>query len=154
MLLSAQFDTDILHLLFTLRLIYDLTNTCSSPHPLLLPVGVIYMSFLLNNSYRSFSCICKTARLLCFWLSNHLSKFYKMYCLEISEGQVFRLLTDSGFVFRLSRDIQHDLKQPTSGKHVRHMYTPETPLLSRKTGVCRGMPNFLIFDPIKYCGYS
>ena len=29
----------------------------------------------------------------------------------------------------------------TSGKHVREMYTP------LNLGVCRGIPNFLIFDP-------
>ena len=35
----------------------------------------------------------------------------------------------------------------TSGKHVRVMYTPQTPLLYSKTGVCRGIPIFLIFAP-------
>ena len=35
----------------------------------------------------------------------------------------------------------------TSGKHVHEMYTPLNPLLYRKTGVCRGIPIFLISDP-------
>ena len=37
--------------------------------------------------------------------------------------------------------------QYTSGKHVRVMYTPRTPLLYSKTGVFRGIPIFLIFAP-------
>ena len=32
----------------------------------------------------------------------------------------------------------------SSGKHVREMYTPLN--LTNKTGVCRGIPTFLIFD--------
>ena len=35
----------------------------------------------------------------------------------------------------------------SSEKHVRAMYTFLNPLLQRKTGVCWGIPNFLIFDP-------
>ena len=35
----------------------------------------------------------------------------------------------------------------SSGKHVRVMYTPQTPLLYSKTGVCGGIPIFLIFAP-------
>ena len=34
-----------------------------------------------------------------------------------------------------------------SGKHVRAIYTPFNPLLYSKTGVCRGIPIFLIFAP-------
>ena len=34
-----------------------------------------------------------------------------------------------------------------SGKHVRVIYTPYAPLLYSKTGVCRGIPIFLIFAP-------
>ena len=30
---------------------------------------------------------------------------------------------------------------------------PQIPLLYRKNGICRGIPNFHIFDP-KHCGYS
>ena len=33
-----------------------------------------------------------------------------------------------------------------SGKHIPAIYTPYTPLLYSKTGVCRGIPIFLIFD--------
>ena len=34
-----------------------------------------------------------------------------------------------------------------SGKHVREMYTPLNPtFIWEKTGACRGIPNFLIFD--------
>ena len=33
----------------------------------------------------------------------------------------------------------------SSRKHVREMYTPYTPLLHRITGVCMGIPFFLIF---------
>ena len=32
-------------------------------------------------------------------------------------------------------------------RSVRAMNTPQTPLLYSKTGVCRGIPNFLIFAP-------
>ena len=35
----------------------------------------------------------------------------------------------------------------TSRKHVHVMYTTLTPLLYSKTGVCRGIPIFLIFAP-------
>ena len=35
----------------------------------------------------------------------------------------------------------------TSGKHVRVMYTPLNPFCYIKTGVCRGIPIFLIFAP-------
>ena len=34
-----------------------------------------------------------------------------------------------------------------SGKHIREINTPHTPLLYSKTGVCRGIPIFLIFAP-------
>ena len=47
---------------------------------------------------------------------------------------------------------QLDTNQPcisyfSSGKHVHVMNTPHTPLLNSKTGVCRAIPFFLIFDP-------
>ena len=35
----------------------------------------------------------------------------------------------------------------SSGKHVPAMYTPLNPTFIEKTGVCRGTPIFLIFDP-------
>ena len=35
----------------------------------------------------------------------------------------------------------------TSGKHVHEIHTSHTPFLHSKTGVCRGMPSFLIFAP-------
>ena len=38
-----------------------------------------------------------------------------------------------------------DRPSPSSGKHVRAMNTPETPLLNSKTGVYRGIPIFFLF---------
>ena len=35
----------------------------------------------------------------------------------------------------------------SSGKHFRAMNTPKTPLLYSETGVCSGIPIFLIFAP-------
>ena len=35
-----------------------------------------------------------------------------------------------------------------TGKHIHEMYIPVNPNLYRKTGVCRGTPNFLVFDSI------
>ena len=43
--------------------------------------------------------------------------------------------------------MQNLKKTKTSGKHAREMYTPYTPFLYSKTGVCRGIPFFLIFAP-------
>ena len=56
--------------------------------------------------------------------------------------------------FGISSCLLHGLSSPrngnfktfnASGKHVRAIYTPYTPLLYSKTGVCRGIPIFLIF---------
>ena len=40
----------------------------------------------------------------------------------------------------------------SSGKHVHVIYTPCNPLLYSKTGVCRSIPIFLIFDPKQIVG--
>ena len=39
------------------------------------------------------------------------------------------------------------IQNVSSGKHVRVMDTPLNPTLYSKTGVCRGLPVFLIFAP-------
>ena len=41
-----------------------------------------------------------------------------------------------------------------SGKHVRVKYTPQTPLVYSKNGVCRGIPIFLFLLQNIDCGYS
>ena len=41
----------------------------------------------------------------------------------------------------------------TSGKHARVKYSPNTPLLYSETGVCTGIPIFLMFAP-KHMGGS
>ena len=55
-----------------------------------------------------------------------------------------------GFVYSNFILLYYCLHFASSGKHVREMCTPpppQTPLFNNKTGVCRGIPIFLIFAP-------
>ena len=47
----------------------------------------------------------------------------------------------------MSDSVSGELGAKTSEKHVHKKYTPLTPLLCRKTGVCRDTHIFLYFDP-------
>ena len=80
------------------------------------------------------TCIHKTKMLLDVKIevSKKMNCYQTASGLMISHGKLWQGFITSPFLI-------------TSGKHVRVMYTPLNPTLYSKTGVCRGIPIFLIF---------
>ena len=99
-----------------------------------------------------FQNICSS--LVVLFILTNLFSFYMYNATKTLDLCTTVFLGISTSLFTLSKELHNHLCP--SGKHVHIMFTPHTPLLYCKTGVCRGIAIFLIFAPKHRldCGYS